>query len=165
MKQVKDLTNKASDLVEKVKTHCAILDVETPLYPDQRGHVSGLIQSHSDILKEIARLRVAIQRTNLATNVTIELGGVAVTKSIAEWIVRRRDLAGLELSMWSGQTDRGLREGSVPSSTPGGAPREVRILRFYDPVLRDQKINLFRSEPTTIDSTLEVTNAVTDLIE
>ena len=41
--------------------------------------------------QEIARLRVAITRTNLATSVTIELGGKPVTKTLAEWIQRRGD--------------------------------------------------------------------------
>lgn len=165
MKQIKDLQRKRDDLVVKVKQHAADLDFETPVYPDQKQHVRGWIQSHSDICKEILRLRMLVQKTNLLTNVTIEIGGESVTKSIAAWIHRRRELAKAEETIWGALTDRGLKEGALPASTPGGVQIQVKIRRYYDPVERDTKIELFRSEPGIIDRTLEVANAVTDCVE
>ena len=106
---------------------------------------------------------MAIQLTNLKTDVTIELGGKSVTKSIAAWIHRRRDLANNAFGMYQGLTDRGLKEGFSQTST--GVQMEVKIRRYYDPAHRDKMMELYRSEPTIIDSTLEVVNAVTDLIE
>lgn len=163
MKQIQDLQRKAEDLRSKVSYASALTTVDTPVYPDQKGKVAEWTQAHSDILKEILRLRVAIQRTNIATEVTIELGDKQVTKSIAEWIHRRRDLAKEELAMWQKLTDRNLKEGVV--TTPGGQNVEMKIVRFYDPVERDKKIDLFSSEPSRIDARLEVVNAITDLIE
>ena len=165
MKKLKDLNVKAEDLRKKVALHCADLTLETPLYgADQKATVDGWIQAHSDILQEILRLRVAIQKTNISTPVTIELGGKQVTKSIAEWIHRRRDLSNLELSMWKQLTDRNLKEQNIQTA-PGAPITEVRIRRYFDPTLRDAKAELYRSEPSVIDATLEVTNAVTDLIQ
>lgn len=162
--KLKDLNAKAEDLRKKVQANCADLTIETALYPDQRAKISEWVQSHSDILKEILSLRVAIQRTNLATQVPVELEGKHVTKSIAEWIHRRRDLAKLEMSMWAQLTDRNLEEQNVQTS-PGGPVTEVRIRRYYDPALRDQKQEVYRTEPSVIDATLEVVNATTDLLE
>ena len=162
MKRIKELTAKAVDLQAKVAAHCANLDIETPLYAAPSDQVREWIQAHGDILKEVLKLRVAVQRTNINTPVTIELGGQQVTKTIAEWIHRRRDLAKLEMDVWAKLGDRGLREGSVPSSV-GGEPRLVKIVRHFDPKLRDEKIDLYRSEPSKIDATLEVVNAVTEL--
>ena len=163
MKKLKDLNVKAEDLRKKVALHCADLTLETPLYgADQKATVDGWIQAHSDILQEILRLRVAIQKTNISTPVTIELGGKQVTKSIAEWIHRRRDLS--NLSMWKQLTDRNLKEQNIQTA-PGAPITEVRIRRYFDPTLRDAKAELYRSEPSVIDATLEVTNAVTDLIQ
>ncbi|MBE9572557.1 MAG: hypothetical protein IMF11_18180, partial [Proteobacteria bacterium] len=125
--------------------------------------VDSWVQAHSDILKEILRLRIAIQQTNLVTRVTVELGGRIVTKTIAEWIHRRRDLAEEELSMWNCLTDRGIKEGT--GSGPSGDPMEFKIIRFYDPGLRDTKRELYQSEPMIIDGRLEVVNATTDMIE
>src|ERR1700688_3580412 len=93
MKKIKDLATKAEDLRKKVTNHSADLTIETPQYPDQRRQVAEWVQAHGDILKEILHLRFCIQKTNIATPVSIELGGKHVTKSIAEWIHRRRDLA------------------------------------------------------------------------
>jgi hypothetical protein len=163
MKKVKALQEKADDLRTKVSKHSADLDYETPLYTDQKKQVSEWLQAHSDIMKEILKLRIAIQKTNLATNVTISLGDKDVTKTIAEWIHRRRDLAGLEFEAWKKLTDRGLKEGTIQQST--GQLKEIKIRRYYDPVERDKKQELYRSEPQVIDATLEVINAVTDLVE
>jgi hypothetical protein len=114
-------------------------------------------------MKEILRLRIAIQKTNLNTMVTIELGGKTITKTIAEWVHRRRDLANGEALMWSKLTDRNLREGTQKQST--GQDVEVKIIRCYDPKERDTALYLYQSEPSIVDSKLEVINAVTDLIE
>jgi len=163
MKKLKDLNLKAEDLRKKVQAHSADLNVETPAYEDQKNQVASWVQGHSDILAEILDLRVAIQRTNLATLVTIELGGRQVTKSIAAWIHRRRDLAKTDMSMFSMLTDRGLKEQNFQTA---GSPvvTEIRIRRYYDPAERDSKLELYRSEPSVIDATLEVTNATTELL-
>ena len=163
MKKIKELRIKADDLASKVTTYCADQSHETPVYPDQKAKIKEWTQAHSDVLKEILSLRVSIQRTNLQTDVTIELGDKQITKSIAEWIHRRRDLAGLEEGLWRAIGDRGLKEGTVQTST--GEKTEVKIRRYYDPEERDNKVALYRSEPSVIDRTLEVTNAVTDLVE
>jgi len=163
LKKIKDLQRKADDLCALVHQNCARSSLETDKYPEQTKKVSGWIQSHSDILKEILRLRVAIQRTNLETYVEVELNGNNVRKTIAEWIHRRRDLAGLELKMWKQLHDRGIQEGIVRA--PSGDPMEMKVVRFYEPETRDKKIDMYQSEPITIDSKLEIVNAITDLIE
>lgn len=164
MKKLKDLALKAQDLREKVAKHAADLSIETPTYADQKTQVAQWIQAHGDILKEILRLRIAVQRTNLATDVVIELDGKQVTKSIAEWVHRRRDLSKTEMEMWQKLTDRGLKEQNV-QTTQGGPITELRVRRYFDPAERDEKISLYRSEASVIDGTLEVVNATTDLIE
>lgn len=164
MKKIKELQVKAEDLRDKVSKYCAHQSLETPLYgKDQAEKIKEWLQGVSDVYREILRLRVAIQRTNLATNVTIELDGKQVTKSIAEWIHRRRDLAELERKVWESLTDRGLKEGILTNSQ--GEKVEVKIVRYYDPNQRDGKIACYRDEPSIVDRTLEVINAVTDVIE
>lgn len=162
MKRIKHLHEKAADLRGKVQQYCADMDFETPAYPDQRSQIEEWIQSHSDTLQEIARLRVAIQRTNMATEVTIELGGKQVKKTLSEWIHRRKDLAKMDFEMWSKIGDRGLKEGVVQTTT--GGQREVKIRRYFDAKKRDEMTALYRAEPSIVDGQLEVVNAVTDLV-
>lgn len=161
LKKIKELQKKAEDLRSKIATHSAHLDYETPLYSNQKGQVSEWLQAHSDVLKEILKYRVGIQRVNLSTDVTIEIGGKAVTKTIAEWIHRRRDLANFEAKAWKALTDRGLKEGVINQST--GEPKAIKLVRCYDPIERDGKVDIYSDEPMTIDSKLEVINAITEL--
>jgi len=163
LKMLKDLQRKAEDLRGKVKQHSAHMNFETPVYPDQKGQVAAWIQSHSDLLKEILNLRVSIQKTNINTSVTIELSKKQVTKSIAEWIHRRRDLANFERDMWKQLTDRNLKEGTGMNSMQ--QPIEVKIVRCYNPSERDERIMALESEPSQVDAKLEIVNATTDLIE
>ena len=163
MKKIKRLQEKCADLQAKVKQYCSDISFETPVYPDQRGQIEEWLQSHSDTVQEIARLRVAISRTNLATMVKIELGGKQIEKPITEWIQRRKDLAKLDLAMWATLWDKGIKEGVM--TTTSGGQSEVKIRRYYDPKKRDEKVALYKQEPSLIDGHLEVVNAVTPLIE
>lgn len=164
MKKVKANKEKIADLQAKVSTYCANLNFETPLYgADTPAKIKEWLQSCDDVTQDSAKLLVAIQRTNLATMVPIPLGENTVTKSIAEWIWRRREYAALDLATWQKLGDRGLREGVTNSST--GDKVDVKIIRHFDPEQRDKKVAIYKSEPHVIDAALEVVNAVTDLIE
>lgn len=163
MKRVKANKEKIVDLQNKIAGASANLSFETPLYGTETAtRIAEWTQSCDDLTQENIRLLTAIARTNLATPVTISLGEKSVTKSIAEWVWRRREYAALDLATWSKMTDRGLKEGS--GQTSQGVPMEVKIIRHYDPVRRDKMITMYKSEPHEIDAALEVVNAVTDLV-
>ena len=170
LKKIKDLARKADDLLKKVHDHCADTEDMNPVYPDQKKQVTEWIQAHSDILREIIRLRVAVQKTNLATAVTIELDGKQVTKSLAEWILRRgvgkneEGMAKKERAVWAALTDKNLRPKAVADKDPAN-PKIYMVRRYFDPVERDKKVDSLTSEPSLIDAALEIKNAVTDLVE
>lgn len=163
LKGMKYQLKKADDLKAKIAAHCADLDCETALYPNQKEVVDAWIQSHSDCLKEAARLNYCILKTNVLTKVTIEIGGNFIEKSIAEWILRRKKLAAMEESAWKSLGDRNLKEGNIQQSN--GQVLGVKIRRYYDPKLRDAKVALYNIEPSLIDMKLEIVNCVTDLME
>jgi len=164
MKRVKANKEKIADLNLKISQVSAHLSVETPLYgAETADKISEWAQSCEDLCQENIRLLCAIQRTNLATPVTIKLNGKEVTKRISEWVWRKREYAAVDLATWSKMTDRNLQERTVPTST--GVNMEIKLIRNYSPERRDKKMAEYRSEPHEIDAALEVTNAVTDLIE
>lgn len=166
LKAIKDYKRKAEDLRGKVHKYCAISSEETPTYTDeatQKIQIAKWIQSHSDILKEILALRLAIQRINLSTDVTIELDGMQITKCIAGWIHRRRDLADDEKKIWERLTTRRIQEGTFKNSA--GDMVERKIVRFYSQEEKDRRLDALSSEPSLIDSRLEIVNATTALIE
>jgi hypothetical protein len=174
MKEIEDNQRKVDDLMRKIKIHCVDIDLEDPVYGSQdkqRAQIDSWLQSCHDLLARISKLKVAIQRTNLNTQVTIELGGKEVTKCIAEWIVRRGGkaktdgLAKREQQLWECLTDR---KGEIPHGrikTTAGEERDIKMRRYYDPAVRDKKVDLFKSEPLLIDAKLEVVNATTNLME
>jgi hypothetical protein len=152
------------DLNQKIAGVSAHLSHETPLYGTETARkIEEWTQSCEDTVQESIRLLVAISRTNMATKATIRLNGRDVTKTLAEWVWRRREYAAVDLGTWQKMTDRNLREGAVASST--GVPIEVKIVRNYNVERRDKKIAEYQGEPHEIDAALEVVNAVTDLIE
>ncbi len=164
LKKVKNNKEKIDDLQKRIAGVSAHLSHETPVYgTDTATKITEWAQSCDDLTQENVRLLTAISRTNIDTRVPITLGGKSVTKSIAEWIWRRREYAEVDLKTWSCMTDRNLKEGAMNTST--GVPMTVTIIRNYDPVKRDTKVAEYKSEPHEIDSALEVVNAVTDLIE
>lgn len=164
MKRVKANKEKILDLQSKIAMHCANLQHETPLYGLETGQrIKEWLQACTDISQENVRLLIAIQRTNLATQVTVELDGNSVSKSIAEWVWRRREYAKLDEATWSKLTDRGLQEGYIKSSTQ--EPFQLKLVRHYDPIVRDKRVMMYKNEPHAIDAALEIVNAVTDLVE
>lgn len=164
MKRVKSNKEKIADLQKQIGQFCANLNFESPTYGIETANkVAEWLQGCDDLSKQNAKLLVAIQRTNLATPVTITLGEHSVTKSIAEWVWRRREYAALDLKTWMQLTDRNLKEGTGVNSS--GTPVEIKLIRHYDPVRRDKMVAMYKSEPHEIDSALEVINAVTELVE
>jgi hypothetical protein len=163
LKGIKDLQRKAEDLKDKVKKNCSHLSNEKPVYVNQKQQIDSWIQAYNDVVKEILKLQVAIQKTNLDTQVTITLNDTNVTKSIAEWIHRRRSLAGLQEAIYRNLTDRGLREGTIKQSNDERI--DVHIVRYFDPAERDKNIDIYSNEPHVIDAKLEIVNATTDLVE
>jgi len=167
LKKTKDLQRKADDIRSKLKEFCADLDLETPAYetPErQTKQIAEWLQSHSDILKEVEKLRIAIQKTNLATDVVVEVTDErTVTKSIAAWIHRRKDLAKLEAMAWECLTNRNMR----PRNYQNPGSEEVlisNIRKYYNQTERDKMVENFTSEPSRIDAALEIANATTELI-
>jgi hypothetical protein len=165
LKSVKELQVKADDLRKKIALHCAHMSVETPVYPDQKGQVSKWLQGHEDITREIASLSVRIAKTNVTVMVPIKIGGQTLSKPITEWIIRRRLLAKLDEEAWGQLGNRGLQETAQIPSSQGGEPTKVTIVRCFDPILRDEKVATYKSEPNAIDVVLETVNATTDLLD
>ncbi len=163
MKKVKANKEKIADLQKKIADNSAHLSIETPAYENVHDKIKEWAQSCDDLSRENVRLLTAIGRTNLETKTSITLGGKEVTKTLAEWIWRRREYAALDRKTWEQMGDRGLREQRGTSST--GTDIEIKIIRNFDPERRDTMVDQYRSEPHEIDGALEVVNAVTDLVE
>ena len=169
MKKLKDLTRKAADLRGKIATYCADLTTDTPTYKtedDQRTQIKSWLQAHHDITREIERIRVSLTKTNCTLEVPIEMAdGKSVTKTIQAWILRRRELAVMDLEAWKGLTNRGLKDQAFRKQAGAEEVEVAHVRRYYDQEERDKKVELYMAEPARIDAALEVFNATTELVE
>jgi hypothetical protein len=169
LKGIKDLQRKADDIKKKIAENCADLDADAPAYGTveaQTKQVADWLQAISDILKEIEKLRIAIQKTNLAVEVSVEVSeGKRVTKSIAAWIHRRKDLSKSEASAWAALNNKNLKAQPYRLSQTSDEVKVANVRKYYNQAERDKKVKEFTSEPSRIDSTLEITNATTDLVQ
>lgn len=168
LKKVKVLLAKQDSLVELIQKNGADLDYETSPYgtPDQhKAQVAGWVQAVHDLSLEILELERRIALTNATTSVTINVGGTDITRSIAAWVLRRRLLANKDLAAWNalGIKERTLKEGTVKQSND--TMKEVKIRRYYTGAERDKKVEVFRNEPSIINSALETVNATTFLVD
>lgn len=163
MKRIKANKKEIEDLKQKISQNCAHLDYETPQYEFPSQKINEWSQGAEDLAQENIRLLCAIARTNLATKVDIELGGKIVTKSIAEWIWRRREYAKSDYEIFRTMSDRGLKEHQIQTTT--GIPMVAKLVRNFDANARDKKLEIYGSEARHIDAKLEVINCITDLIE
>lgn len=164
LKQIKLNKIKIAELTERIGQASANMSNEEPVYGEgTRTKLEGYLQSIRDLTLDNISLLTRISKTNLETQVSIDLGHATVTKSIAEWIWRRREYAEIERSAWRALTDRNLRAGVIKTST--GEVKEVTVVKHYDQEKRDNMVASLRAEPTQIDMTLEIVNATTDLLD
>lgn len=165
MRNIKILNEKISDLKSKIRDNSTDTDNVQPAYgtvDNQLKKVSEWIQSCKDSVRDIEKMRLGIQNTNLKTNVAITLNGKSVEKPIAAWIHRRRDLAEMERGIWRSLTDEGWKGGGMKDEKTGEIIA-VNVRRYFDKEKRDQKIQEFSEEPHLIDAALEIANATTDV--
>jgi hypothetical protein len=163
LKQLKYLAKKADDLVDKISKNSADMEFDQPIAPDMKSKIAEWLQAHGDIVREISRLRYRLQKTNVSTSLTIRLHDVDVTKSLFEWIQRRKDLAKMELQAWEKLTDRNLKDGQYQQTN--GQLAVMKMRRYYDPQMKERKIDLLKAEPHLIDAALEIANCSADLLE
>ena len=170
IKSLKTTLRKMEDLRKKIASHCADLDCMQPTYgsaEEQKKKINEWLQSHHDLALSLTNLKKAISETNLATNVTIKIGKNEIARSIAEWIIRRREIIDLEINAYSSLTDRSLTEKGLRAMGNVDESKKLsnaRVRFYFDATNRDEQIDLLKEEKDSIDKNLEIINATTELI-
>ena len=131
-----------------------------PTKEEQTAEVAALIQSSQDLVSRKAKLRRALAITN--AKVKVSIGGLP-EKSIIEWIEYRQKGAEALRACYSSLSDNAAA--SKLNTFKFDGTQGVRIQRHYDEAVRNKLLEGVFDLPTKIDSTLELINAITDLIE
>lgn len=173
LKQQKHIAKKIEDLQAKIRQHSAYASIERPVYRDEKDpdspaiqtqQINSWVQSCLDLVKYMVQLRLRIQYTNIVTLVTIQIGqSRSITKTIAEWIHWRRELCDMMYRTHAQLTDKNIKEGQLKNSQ--GEIVDIKIVRCYSPAQRDSTMAEYMDLKNSIDSTLEIVNATTDMVE
>jgi hypothetical protein len=155
LRGVSTLKHKQDSIIDKLRDNACLLSTVSPEYGDEQKKM--ILQWLEDVRvlgQEISSLAIRIQKTNLITMLTIEVKGIEKTRSLAEWILRRRTLRVVELRAWSQLDPRKLVETDT-----------VKVIRYYDPQVRDQAVDRLMDEGPIIDAQIELVNGQTELID
>jgi hypothetical protein len=164
LKTIKANKAKVEDLIQKIKMNSAIRSDQTSPYGNKAfEQVNTWLDMVRQVLRDNEILTRCIHKTNNDTLVTIEIGGVAVAKSIDEWLTRRNGNIQLQQMAYGSLTDRGLKEELV--KMPDGSVQHVTIVRHFDAAVRDTVLEHLAQETSLIDMRIEIVNATTDLME
>jgi len=135
--------------------------IEKPIMGSEREQmteVTSLLQANTDLFNRYLDLKTGLEKTNLATIVTI--GGV--TKTVSEWLVIRRKLGKMQTESLMALNDKEGQHRLRGQDRPGEL--SVQIVRYYDEKDRMRNLAAHRDRIESIDGTLEVVNATTDVI-
>ena len=170
MKEVKHTLRKMEDLRKKISTYCADLDCMQPTYgtaEEQKKKISEWLQSHNDLALNLTELKKNIQKTNLATSIRLKIGNNNVMRTIAEWIIRRREIVDLQLSAYNSLSDRNLADRGLRAMGNVDEAKKLqnaRVRFYFDASDRDINIELLKTEKESVDKVLEIANATTELL-
>jgi len=169
MKNVKSTLRKMEDLRKKITKYCSDLDYMAPVYENvdgQKKKITEWVQSHHDLALQLTSLKANIQRTNLATPVIIKIGDNNVTRPIAEWVIRRREIVDLEILAVSALQETNL---DTPAhrliNRNNEQIKDAKVRLYFVAEERDKKLDVLRGEKEMIDKALEIVNVNTELIE
>lgn len=161
LKEVKLLREKCMDLSFKINNNSAHRDDAKTEYEDPKSQIQSWQTQIHQATARMEELLLRISYTNLKTQVAVKIGDKTITKSVAAWVYRRRELAILDRKAWAHCTNRNLQVTIDRRDNDKVYP----VILNYDPQTRDKKVEEYSTEPSLIDSRLETVNATTDLLE
>ena len=163
LKQIKMIDTKLQKIAKDIGNNSARLDNQTSPYADPVKQVASWVQSARDLIRDKEMLTHRVHVTNVNTTLSIEIGGRTITKTLDQWLTRRRHGIQSTQTILSQLTDRGLKE--VAEKNAAGEINVVKIVRHYIAEERDKELAILLEEPYLIDSALEIANATVELVE
>jgi hypothetical protein len=165
MKKLRLIEKKMDQNAVRIGEYASSLSTEKPHFESedkQRKEVCSLIQANEDLVKEYLKLKLAIERTNLLTEVELE----GNTYKISELLAIRRKLAHGMINTLNQLTDAaGRAKLSMYGSRIGSSGEKgPYVVRFYDEKEKNEQLRKWQDLYEAIDIRLETINATTELV-
>lgn len=165
LKNLKTIEKRMEANCGKIAQYCSYISCETPVFETeqrQRQEVESLIQANGDLQKEYLRLKVAIERSNIETNVFVS----GKNYKISELITIRRGLGTFMRKTYE-SLNPGPSVNKITAVYRSGmdATNPPRIIQLYKETEKNERMKEIEELLASIDAALEITNATTDLVE
>lgn len=165
MKELSLISKKLTVIKENLSKYSSLLSCEKPIFDseqEQRDEILKLIQSGKDLITRWIYIKTAIEHTNLITR--IKVCGKRLT--IAEALHWKRSMCQELEALYKCLTNtqscaklNNMMRGITSLDNP------ITIVAMYDEKKKNEWINEHTEFIGSIDSTLEITNAITELID
>lgn len=163
LKKIKMNENRLVKLRQDIASNSARLSNETSPYGDSATkQVTAWLDEARSLVLDNETLIHRVHKTNVTKEVSIEIGGKLITKTIDQWLTRRRTGVHQQAGVVQMLTDRKLKETTITQSDGTQVP--VTIVRHFDAAQRDKELAALQEEPFLIDSALEIVNATTNIV-
>lgn len=162
MKHLRLLEKRMDSNNQRINQYSAMVSNERPYFVDdeaQRKEINALKQSNKDLWQEFMLIKRHIELTNLYT--IVELSGVKYF--ISDLLVLRRTLKTYIEDTFQSMNDKEAYYRLSKLQKTGDTP--LTVIRYYDENKKHEELNSWQELFNSIDSRLEVVNAVTDLME
>ena len=165
LKNLKTIEKRIESNCQKITQYCSYISCETPVFETeerQRQEVQSLIQANGDLQKEYLRLKIAIERSNIETNVFI----LGKNYKISELIAIRRGLGACMRKTYESLNPRlSMDKLSAVYRSGMDATNPPRVIHLYKESEKNERLKEIEELLSSIDAALEITNATTDLAE
>lgn len=165
MKELKLLEKRIGSNREQITRYASYASIDDPIFdkdPEiQRKELSSLVQANFDLIEYYLELKERIQKTNLETKVTI--GGVS--RSISQLITLRTGSgrAYIDTLQALNANTAMNRLNQVKQIDMSNPPKAILL---WDEKEKNEQLKHWQYEVLDkIDSTLEIVNATTDLLD
>ena len=163
LKQMKMNEKKIQKNVLQITQYSSIPSSEKPIFgseEEQKKEVKQLIQANLDLITRQTKLRVALQRTNMETEVIIG----DITASIDYFLYMKTKGIGFTISTYNALSDRTARGRMMGGNTTVDGKRP-HVEHMYDEKEKNTALRKYGDLEGEISARLEVINATTDIIE
>ena len=161
LKELPVLDKRIRNQAQQIAEYAGYITSEQPAFETveaQRKKVSELLQSNEDLAKRYA----SIKRALAITNATIEVDVAGEKKTISEWITYKANTHNQLHQTYSALNLNAAN--SRLSSSQIDLTEGVKLERMYSEEYRNKKLEEIRNLNDTIDATLEIVNATTDMV-
>lgn len=141
-------------------------DIKTLEYgsaTEQTDKVKELVQGALDKVCELGKLRHAVYLLNTTTELTLELDGKPVTKTVDHWIFRKDT----GIALCTQILVEGLKDVEIPANRvvelENGKKELVQLIRFYSTEEKERCLALLLEEKRAIETALDRFNCTTEI--